>query len=103
MNKSNLLHVAAAVVIQLGFGALPAYLGISWALWASAALATGFFIGVEWMQQVQINLILQQRPWPTKLSVKDILQGFAWKALDRYGDAGGPLLATALVAWFTKF
>ncbi len=84
--KSNIVHAIAALAIQLPFG-LAGYAEIG------GAVAVGFFIGVEWMQQIRINLAEQGRPWPTELTIEDIILGFYWTTLDRYLDVVFPIIA----------
>lgn len=90
--KSWLIHALAALLIQAPF-AVAGY------AWVGAAFAVGILVGIEWMQQVRINLSEQQRPWPDKLSVKDIAQGAAWTNMDRYLDVGLGLAACSLIAY----
>lgn len=94
--RSWFLHAAGALAAQVALGAPLAGAGVPWSLWATGAGAVGFLVGVEWMQQVRVNLAGEGRPWPSRLSLGDVLAGFAWSNLDRYGDV---LPAAALCAW----
>jgi len=102
MNKSNFIHAVAALAIQVALGAAAFYLGVTYACWVSGALACGAFIGIEWMQQINMNLLREYRPWPDALSVRDVLRGFVWRSPDRYGDCGLPLVACSLLAYFWR-
>ena len=98
MNKSNFVHAAFAVGFQLAVG-LPAFVLWGWTLptFGAGLFIVGFFVGVEWMQQINMNLLREYRPWPDVLSVRDILNGFKWSKLDRYLDCGLPAVAVTLI------
>lgn len=95
MNKSNWIHALAALLIQSPF----AVFGMAD---VGGALAVGILIGIEWMQQVRVNLSEANRPWPTKLSIKDIAYGMAWTNRDRYLDVGLGLIACSIIYGVTK-
>lgn len=91
MNKSHFIHAGYALLMQLPF------LLFGYA-WVGAAFAVGFFVGVEWMQQIRVHVAATGRDWPTKLDIYDIWMGFMWDNRDRYLDAGLPIVATVGVA-----
>lgn len=89
-------HASAAVVVQLAVGLA---LG-NWVL--GGAFMVGFFVGVEWMQQIRQNDDAGNSSWPAALSAREILMGFIWRDPDRYKDAGLPLVACLLIAFFAN-
>ena len=98
MNKSNFLHAAYAVGFQLAVGLAPFLIWkTTLPLVIAGAGAAGFFVGVEWMQQIRMNLALEGRPWPTTLTIMDNVRGFRWTSIDRYGDCGIPAIAVTLI------
>jgi len=99
MNKSNFVHGLGALGFQLAVG-LPA-LALGYGplpLLLAGAGASGFWVGVEWMQQVRVNLAAEGRPWPTVMSPMDALRGFRWTSADRYGDCGVAIALCSLAS-----
>ena len=99
MNRSNFIHAAAAVALQISLGALPYAIGVDWALWASGAFAVGFFVGVEWMQELRV----QNPQWPqTKTTPLGAMKAFTGWSRDRYWDFGAGLILCGIVAFITE-
>ncbi len=111
----NCKHGIAAAAFQLGVGFPLAFIviGVLWlfgyepdvrlvvriTLCVTGLLAIGFFIGVEWMQQVRVDFDTDRRLWPSRLSLADIVNGFRWgRNRDRYHDAGWPIVFCSIVA-----
>lgn len=89
-----LKHAGAALAIQIALGGAVAFF-LPWFLYVTGALAVGFFIGIEWMQELRV----QNPDWPnTPTTFEAALRAFTGWDSDRYGDIGFGMLACSLVA-----
>jgi len=90
MNKTNILHLVYALVMQgIGYFA-------TGSLWIGAAFACGFFISREHAQE-QVDIKIRTG---VAIASQNPLQGFVWgRNLDRWLDALFPC-ATLLIAYF---
>ena len=93
MNKSNFIHAAYAVAFQAIFALVTG----DWLI--GAALAIGFFVGVEWMQEIRIKLQGRGIRWPYPVSPRLAIEGFMGWGRDRYMDILFPLVAVMAVAF----
>ena len=94
MNKSNFIHAGYAMVLQ-------AIVGILTGDWLTgAALACGFFTGVEWMQEIRMKLHERRVRWPTRITPRLAIGGFMGWGRDRYLDV--PLIPCALLYLITR-
>lgn len=94
MNRSNLNHALYALAIQLLSGIPLQLLGVTNALWITGAFAVGFFLSREHAQrECQVSLATGR---PIERLGK--LEGFRGWVLDRYLDAGFPMMACTVVA-----
>lgn len=94
MNHSNVNHAIYALAMQLGAGVPLFILGVPNAFWITGAFAVGFFLSREHAQrECQISLY-SGRPVETLGK----LEGFTGWVMDRYLDAGFPMVACLTVA-----
>ena len=83
-------HALYAVSFQVVFGLLTG----EWK--AGGALAVGFFVGVEWMQEIRMKMQERGIRWPAPVSPEFALEGFEGWGRDRYVDCVLPAIACYL-------
>lgn len=81
-------HALAALIVQNFIG----YITGNWLV--GGIFMIGFFVGVEWMQEVRV----QNLEWPQEsLDIKAIFAAFTGWSTDRYMDCGLSLIVCSIV------